>query len=61
MLEVTKIYSVAGMLPARDAAHSAQAVPRAPPHISHAGLVGGGRIPAPRRDHAGPPRRALPR
>jgi magnesium chelatase family protein len=46
-LEVTKIYSVAGMLPA-DTSLVAQRPFRAPHHtISHAGLVGGGRRPRP--------------
>ncbi|HEU5378767.1 MAG TPA: YifB family Mg chelatase-like AAA ATPase [Ktedonobacteraceae bacterium] len=46
-LEVTKIYSVSGMLPA-DKPLVMQRPFRAPHHtISHAGLVGGGRIPRP--------------
>lgn len=46
-LEVTKIYSVSGMLPA-DQPLMLQRPFRAPHHtISHAGLVGGGRIPRP--------------
>lgn len=46
-LEVTKIYSVSGMLPA-DKPLVVQRPFRAPHHtISHAGLVGGGRIPRP--------------
>lgn len=46
-LEVTKIYSVSGMLPA-DMPLVLQRPFRAPQHtISHAGLVGGGRIPRP--------------
>jgi magnesium chelatase family protein len=46
-LEVTKIYSVSGMLPA-DTPLIAQRPFRAPHHtISHAGLVGGGRRPRP--------------
>src|SRR5205809_1859175 len=46
-LEVTKIYSVAGMLPA-DTPLIRQRPFRAPHHtISHAGLVGGGRQPRP--------------
>lgn len=46
-LEVTKIYSVAGMLPA-DVPLLRQRPFRAPHHtISHAGLVGGGRQPRP--------------
>ena len=46
-LEVTKIYSVSGMLPA-DRPLMLQRPFRAPHHtISHAGLVGGGRIPRP--------------
>jgi len=46
-LEVTKIYSVAGMLPA-DTPLMRQRPFRAPHHtISHAGLVGGGRQPRP--------------
>ncbi len=47
MLEVTKIYSVAGMLPS-DTPLLHQRPFRAPHHtISHAGLVGGGRLPRP--------------
>ncbi|MBV9688808.1 MAG: YifB family Mg chelatase-like AAA ATPase [Ktedonobacteraceae bacterium] len=46
-LEVTKIYSVSGMLPA-DVPLIVQRPFRAPHHTaSHAGLVGGGRIPHP--------------
>ena len=46
-LEVTKIYSVAGLLPS-DTPLIAQRPFRAPHHtISHAGLVGGGRKPRP--------------
>lgn len=46
-LEVTKIYSVSGMLPA-DKPLIVQRPFRAPHHtISHAGLVGGGRMPRP--------------
>ncbi|MGH2509483.1 MAG: YifB family Mg chelatase-like AAA ATPase, partial [Ktedonobacteraceae bacterium] len=46
-LEVTKIYSVSGMLPS-DKPLMLQRPFRAPHHtISHAGLVGGGRIPRP--------------
>ena len=46
-LEVTKIYSVSGMLPS-DMPLMLQRPFRAPHHtISHAGLVGGGRIPRP--------------
>ncbi len=46
-LEVTKIYSVAGLLP-QDTAMVQQRPFRAPHHtISHAGLVGGGRHPRP--------------
>ena len=46
-LEVTKIYSVSGMLPA-DKPLVMQRPFRAPHHtISHAGLVGGGRMPRP--------------
>src|SRR5579859_257826 len=46
-LEVTKIYSVSGMLPS-DMPLVLQRPFRAPHHtISHAGLVGGGRIPRP--------------
>ena len=46
-LEVTKIYSVAGMLPS-DTPLIRQRPFRAPHHtISHAGLVGGGRQPRP--------------
>ncbi|HLX57776.1 MAG TPA: YifB family Mg chelatase-like AAA ATPase [Ktedonobacteraceae bacterium] len=46
-LDVTKIYSVSGMLPA-DMPLMMQRPFRAPHHtISHAGLVGGGRIPRP--------------
>src|SRR5712692_4503498 len=46
-LEVTKIYSVSGMLPA-DVPLVLQRPFRSPHHtISHAGLVGGGRIPRP--------------
>lgn len=46
-LEVTKIYSVSGMLPT-DIPLVLQRPFRAPHHtISHAGLVGGGRIPRP--------------
>ena len=46
-LEVTKVYSVSGMLPA-DTPLITQRPFRAPHHtISHAGLVGGGRLPRP--------------
>ncbi len=46
-LEVTKIYSVSGMLPA-DMPLILQRPFRSPHHtISHAGLVGGGCIPLP--------------
>ncbi len=46
-LEVTKIYSVAGMLPSGKPLVSQRPF-RAPHHtVSHAGLVGGGRIPRP--------------
>ncbi len=46
-LDVTKIYSVSGMLPS-DMPLMLQRPFRAPHHtISHAGLVGGGRIPRP--------------
>ncbi len=46
-LDVTRIYSVSGMLPA-DRPLVVQRPFRAPHHtISHAGLVGGGRIPRP--------------
>ncbi|HET8911841.1 MAG TPA: YifB family Mg chelatase-like AAA ATPase [Ktedonobacteraceae bacterium] len=46
-LDVTKIYSVSGMLPS-DTPLVLQRPFRAPHHtISHAGLVGGGRIPRP--------------
>jgi magnesium chelatase family protein len=46
-LEVTKIYSVSGMLPA-DVPLVLQRPFRSPHHtISHAGLVGGGRMPRP--------------
>ncbi|HEX7734232.1 MAG TPA: YifB family Mg chelatase-like AAA ATPase, partial [Ktedonobacteraceae bacterium] len=46
-LEVTKIYSVSGMLPT-DKPLVVQRPFRAPHHtISHAGLVGGGRVPRP--------------
>jgi magnesium chelatase family protein len=46
-LDVTKIYSVSGMLPA-DRPLVVQRPFRAPHHtISHAGLVGGGRMPRP--------------
>jgi magnesium chelatase family protein len=46
-LEVTKIYSVSGMLPS-DVPLVLQRPFRAPHHtISHAGLVGGGRLPRP--------------
>ena len=46
-LEVTKIYSVSGMLPS-DMPLVLQRPFRAPHHtISHAGLVGGGRLPRP--------------
>jgi magnesium chelatase family protein len=47
MLEVTKIYSIAGMLPPAKPLIRRRPF-RAPHHtISHAGLVGGGRIPRP--------------
>ncbi len=47
MLEVTKIYSVAGMLPSGTPLSQRRPF-RAPHHtISHAGLVGGGRQPRP--------------
>lgn len=47
MLEVTKIYSVAGMLPSSKPLIRTRPF-RAPHHtISHAGLVGGGRVPRP--------------
>lgn len=46
-LEVTKIYSVSGLLPS-DSPLIGQRPFRAPHHtISHAGLVGGGRLPRP--------------
>jgi magnesium chelatase family protein len=46
-LEVTKIYSVAGMLPGSSPLVRSRPF-RAPHHtISHAGLVGGGRLPRP--------------
>lgn len=46
-LEVTKVYSVSGMLPS-DTPLMRQRPFRAPHHtISHAGLVGGGRMPRP--------------
>ncbi len=46
-LDVTKIYSVSGMLPS-DRPLMLQRPFRAPHHtISHAGLVGGGRVPRP--------------
>ncbi|HET9464646.1 MAG TPA: YifB family Mg chelatase-like AAA ATPase [Gemmatimonadales bacterium] len=47
MLEVTKIYSIAGMLPS-DQPLIRHRPFRAPHHtVSHAGLVGGGRVPRP--------------
>src|SRR5207249_8185150 len=47
MLEVTKIYSIAGLLPARQPLIRERPF-RAPHHtVSHAGLVGGGRLPRP--------------
>ena len=47
MLEVTKIYSVAGMLPPSKPLVKQRPF-RAPHHtVSHAGLVGGGRVPRP--------------
>ena len=47
MLECTKIYSVAGMLPSNQPLIRHRPF-RAPHHtVSHAGLVGGGRIPRP--------------
>jgi magnesium chelatase family protein len=47
MLEVTKIYSIAGMLPPGKPLIHIRPF-RAPHHtVSHAGLVGGGRIPRP--------------
>src|SRR6476660_8826955 len=47
MLQVSKIYSIAGMLPA-DTPLIRHRPFRAPHHtISHAGLVGGGNIPKP--------------
>src|SRR5829696_1398475 len=47
MLEVTKIYSIAGMLPS-DKPLIRQRPFRSPHHtISYAGLVGGGRAPRP--------------
>ncbi len=46
-LEVTRVYSVAGMLPAGTALMRSRPF-RAPHHtVSHAGLVGGGRVPRP--------------
>jgi magnesium chelatase family protein len=60
-LDVTKIYSVGGLLPS-----SSPLIRQRPfraPHytISNAGLVGGGRIPQARRDHAEPQGRTVPR
>ena len=47
MLEVTKIYSIAGMLPPGQPLIRQRPF-RAPHHtVSHAGLVGGGRVPRP--------------
>jgi magnesium chelatase family protein len=47
MLEVTKIYSIAGMLPPGKPLIRVRPF-RAPHHtVSHAGLVGGGRVPRP--------------
>ena len=46
-LEVTPVYSVAGMLPAGTSLIRTRPF-RAPHHtVSHAGLVGGGRVPRP--------------
>jgi magnesium chelatase family protein len=46
-LEVTRIYSVAGMLPAGTSLMRSRPF-RSPHHtVSHAGLVGGGRVPRP--------------
>jgi magnesium chelatase family protein len=46
-LEVTKIYSVAGLLPSETPLLTQRPF-RAPHHtISHAGLVGGGKMPRP--------------
>src|SRR5258708_6594825 len=54
-LDVTKIYSVTGMLPA-ETPLVLQRPFRAPHHtISHAGLVGGGRMPRPRENSLPPP------
>ena len=60
-LDVTKIYSVCGLLPAGTPLLMQRPF-RSPHHtISHAGAGGRRTFPAPGRDHAGPPRRALPR
>ena len=59
-LDVTRIYSISDMLPPEVPLIQTRPF-RAPHHtISHAGLVGGGKLAASRRGIPGAPRRAFP-